>query len=537
MVPGEVLPVEEAKNYGKPAASSDLGFNVAEKLSVAQRLLPELLAEIFLFAVAEVFTQADALNKFRRVCDKDVARRPIVISHVCRSWREAALSVRSLWSFVEIHSRLEDVEGRVDRRCMSLFETYMRRSRGVPLTVFSVITPPLGPSTAGTKALNFADILWALSKQQNRWKQVYIHYSENSSYPKHPSRRLKLVNMPLLEELNLVLPFPLGPTDNGVVLDLSGCARLQRLQLAGEVSIVSNGTLLHNLTEVDLTATDFMRLGSMPAVTVHSSFPSVHDIFKLLRLAPNLELLLARLAPPREGDDPTLEAESSVPMDLPNMRRLILQVEGDEDHLEHLCYFLDHITIPNVYTFGLWCRLRRAPVILEGDGADEAADANNPNFADWWFNLPDLLERSSFPPITSFYIDSDVISQREVRDCMHMLPHLHDLTLVHVPWSARGALRLALDPQKVNLAPSLGVLRFIAVRFGGQKKLRMARVVKMIVSRWRDNGEGDDGEGEGEGGRLKQVVFVGCDVAGLEEHPEIKKCEEEGLKIECRGCI
>ena len=65
-------------------------------------------------------------------------------------------------------------------------------------------------------------------------------------------------------------------------------------------------------------------------------------------------------------------------------------------------------------------------------------------------------------------------------------------------WSARGALRLALDPQKVNLAPALGVLRFIGVRFGGQKKLRMARVVKMVVSRWRDHEEGEEGEGEEE---------------------------------------
>ncbi len=139
----------------------------------------------------------------------------------------------------------------------------------------------------------------------------------------------------------------------------------------------------------------------------------------------------------------------------------------------------------------------------------------NNNFADWWLNLPGLLERSSFPPITSFYIDSDVISQREIRDCMHLLPYLHDLTL---------------DPQKVNLAPELGV------RFGGQKKLRMARVVKMVVSRWREHGE-VEGEADADGGRLTQVVFVGCDVVGLEEHPEIKKCEAEGLKVECHGYV
>ncbi len=371
MVPGEAFSQEAAK-LGKPAASDDLTLGIAKQQpAVAQRLLPELLAEIFLRAAVEEedFAPPDNshhLHVHRPQEGSSAAPDP----HLACLQGMAGRSARRSQPVVVVreHPSSDDGRWRVGRPTVhgALRHVHAAVERGPAYHIFGY--SPLRQASRTRCACQqtpghsiFADVLWALSKHQNRWLRVHIEYHGNCSYPKHPARKLKLVDLPLLEELNLVLPYPLAPTEDGITLDLSTCTRLQKLQLAGEVTIVSNGTLLHSLTEVDLTASNFMKLGSFPVLTDHSTFPTVLDVFKLLQLAPNLELLLARLAPSREGEELALETDASLHMVLPNLRRLVLQAEGDEEHLDRLCFFLDHIAVPNIYAFGLWCRLRRAP--------------------------------------------------------------------------------------------------------------------------------------------------------------------------------
>ncbi|KAJ7141728.1 hypothetical protein C8R43DRAFT_1017077 [Mycena crocata] len=95
----------------------------------------EIVSEIFLHTLDSSGTLAGGLGR----------NSPIFLSHVCRQWRDIALSTPALWAQLHLF-----VVRRSDARtetCLRLLDLWLSRSRECPLSIYMVkyTFPPLSP--------------------------------------------------------------------------------------------------------------------------------------------------------------------------------------------------------------------------------------------------------------------------------------------------------------------------------------------------------------------------------------------------------
>ncbi|KAF5318102.1 hypothetical protein D9619_012134 [Psilocybe cf. subviscida] len=85
-----------------------------------------------------IFEMASSLAEVDREWSELVKARPeIIISHVCRQWRQVALSCPTIWSRIMIRNWVAGTHS-----AAQLLEVYLTRSRGVPLDIVVTIRSP-----------------------------------------------------------------------------------------------------------------------------------------------------------------------------------------------------------------------------------------------------------------------------------------------------------------------------------------------------------------------------------------------------------
>ncbi|KAF9265916.1 hypothetical protein L218DRAFT_845841, partial [Marasmius fiardii PR-910] len=102
-------------------------------LSPARRLFPELWSEIFLWCLPEHTLQHHLArrNAGHNITDTSPSDAPLLLTRVCSSWREVALSTPKLWSNITYTvCRPSASKSQLQR-----LETWLSRSGATPLSV------------------------------------------------------------------------------------------------------------------------------------------------------------------------------------------------------------------------------------------------------------------------------------------------------------------------------------------------------------------------------------------------------------------
>ena len=112
--------------------------------SFADRLLPELLSEIFLLCLPDdLYIRPDPLQA------------PLLVCGVCRTWREIAIGLPMLWS--SLAAKTDSV--------VSLVELWLQRSANLPLSIEFIYGPPR--------------LLAVMMRYTYRWQHVKCTISKN----------------------------------------------------------------------------------------------------------------------------------------------------------------------------------------------------------------------------------------------------------------------------------------------------------------------------------------------------------------------
>ncbi|KAI4525365.1 hypothetical protein K525DRAFT_191792 [Schizophyllum commune Loenen D] len=116
---------QDVQTWGPPYARSSVytGYTSPDRASVSRinELPPELLSHIFLETLPVQLCDARPHNR----------AAPLILSHVCRHWRDIAISLPSLWQRL----CLTGCQSRHNHRRLRLAKTYMDRARGTGLVV------------------------------------------------------------------------------------------------------------------------------------------------------------------------------------------------------------------------------------------------------------------------------------------------------------------------------------------------------------------------------------------------------------------
>ncbi|KAK1227315.1 hypothetical protein PQX77_009689 [Marasmius sp. AFHP31] len=200
-----------------------------------RRLPADIWGEIFVYCLPK-----NQLNV--AVCT--VKEAPLMLTTICRTWREVALNTPRLWNSVHIFSTgqpvapfLEDRSPReliyepTQPKVLHGIKLWLDRSGSLPLTLSVHIVEtalPMSPSEdlsdqeTEVTSTNLLEIMDLLAEYSRRWKTLSLGPGVNASHQRSFSQ-LTAEDIPLLEtvytgDMNLFsdfpLPFPLGPWNN-----------------------------------------------------------------------------------------------------------------------------------------------------------------------------------------------------------------------------------------------------------------------------------------------------------------------------------
>ncbi|KAF7318591.1 hypothetical protein HMN09_00369800 [Mycena chlorophos] len=191
---------------------------------------------------------------------------PTRLTHVCRRWRDIALSSRALWRAIRIDGK-ETQPDDVPSRQLSFTETWFARSEPLAVSVsyrchfhaYYATAPKWQHQTA---------ILAALFAQCHRWQYATLELSEN--VPIVPSRASPTRHMPLLVDLRLKT-YSMGTEVALAKLDTPRLRRLEGILQSHDNYMVLFGPSV---------------LGGLTHLTLH--FIAVTDAWSLLKHCPLL---------------------------------------------------------------------------------------------------------------------------------------------------------------------------------------------------------------------------------------------------------
>ncbi|KAG1725994.1 uncharacterized protein EDB91DRAFT_77805 [Suillus paluster] len=214
-------------------------------VSCLWRLPTEVLSQIFGHCLPG--ENNSALSPSRR-------EAPMLLTGVCRRWREVAVDVPSLWC--RLHLKVHKIDRQLETLC---YDSWLKRSRGRPLSLGLCCS-----ENDSTKLRNF------LQPYINRLSTLSIFFNQGANKPE-----ILLTNLPALQELTI------GTFNH-------------RTWSALEPSISQLSTL-RSLTITHLRF-DHAQLFSLNHICAHLTNVSIvmiqmSGILRLLRLCPNLSSL------------------------------------------------------------------------------------------------------------------------------------------------------------------------------------------------------------------------------------------------------
>ena len=353
----------------------------SKSTDLMDKLPCEVLTDIFLKTITVDYDRGVRLfNEFNL--------RPLRVSHVCRRWREIAISYRYLWSYfcMSVQSRPADI--------LATFDLFQERSSGAPLYFdihFSFIDLDF-VTKPGKDAFNSVEyVILALAQQQHRWVEARLYW-ENGTERKRITELFLAKNMPMLRTLYL---WTLETTT--IYIDTHKCPKLERIDVSGGIVLWTGGEPeTSQLLQCTLS-------GSLTFFDIRSIRTTARSCLDFLQIAPFLEKLRITFRSYNANHRSDGPAAPASPVVHPKLRCLQL-VSG-------LGLLLGQIVLPSLTALD-----------LEGSMKD--------------VTLINFFQRST-PPLTFLRIDCYDNSENTIIDVLRLLPTLREFYLLHVRITAR----------------------------------------------------------------------------------------------------
>ncbi len=236
---------------------------------------------------------------------------PIIVSHVCRTWRRLALRTPALWRHVTLDSRLDMWNERIRRAKACLLEIQL-----VPW--FSHF-----PHRPQNHRCDMAAVQWymhVVTPHIRRWRSLEIVFSDYSPYLWNAALSAccsigKNVQAPLLEELTLL--YRNNDDTKEFCLFSNHAPRLRRVTLDG-IKLTWTPSLFGNLTFLDYTHHGFTR--------GYSAVREVLDMLRVTHRLVELRLLFPHRRPTHYHSLP--DPLETPPVELNRLSVLKLRVQG-----------------------------------------------------------------------------------------------------------------------------------------------------------------------------------------------------------------
>ncbi|KAF7984638.1 hypothetical protein HWV62_12871 [Athelia sp. TMB] len=408
------------------------------RLSLIHSFPPEILAEIFFYFKRNWFDYQS------RTAQKPYGRDGLILpTHVCRHWRQVALSTPFLWNHVFVSADLAyavTTTSKVERA-----QAWVTRAGDCPLYMY------LQCSSAKYEA-TWNALLQVVLPTSRRWKRAVIVLQTGADFS---SIRNKL---PLLETLDIrSFNYVAEPTDDFEIMPM-----LTNLSLTPVGAWVG----AHTFPWTQLTTFD----GNGHEITVQQSHHLVSKMPNLTSL--NVSLLY----------EPNPSTSITSPLRFPQLESLNLTAGGDGG----IDCFLNVLEFPSlrVLTCTFW-ETNGDSDYRWGDADGEDSEADTDFVFSWVVSLISLIDRSS---CSIEYLNLTVESMyTSIHSLLQATPHLKALNIEWLQHGSRWRCRKVIQSLTVPSAGEYGTLvpNLVSLRLQYESDFQMDAFVTMIDSRWR----------------------------------------------------
>ncbi|KAJ2924399.1 hypothetical protein H1R20_g12695, partial [Candolleomyces eurysporus] len=408
------------------------------------RIDDDVLISIFLTALEA----ADSANP-----PMSPAHPAVVFTHVCRRWREAALSARVLWQKIHLvipeyprgwldpnHHELCAWKLRLLKQ-QQMTETWISRTGESQLHIMvseAWTFPPTHRSCYGEQDYsNLTDLINVLCETSSRWKELELDLtfvsSQRSSFPTTRFLSLPPQDDPLLTKVRLDINWN-QPDESLSHLLVSKPSILEAVSLRSLT--VSNETMVHHdlmalsITWSALTHLDFRGYPSTSNRVFNQS-----QALEILRLCPNLVSCYLALA-----SDSKLPPSPGNPITLRFLEEITLR--PCKWHIAR--GFAPSLTLPSLRKFSVQS--------VTGSLCSPLPYAHS--------GLCEFIERfgHSLRDVTFQYI---TLTRDALRQCLANLPNVLSLTLTDAPWAVTSGDCARIDAKLLqSLSPQFDPVGF-----------------------------------------------------------------------------
>ncbi|TDL27601.1 hypothetical protein BD410DRAFT_894670 [Rickenella mellea] len=408
---------------GKNGPSDAVQQNIEDVvLSPAQRLIPDLVSQIFHYCV--VSDKPIGKEEFPR---PNTSMAPLKLARICHAWRQVALCTPNLWASLQIPPFWVSPVG---------LKEWLQRSGGCALS-FSWTSSSTKAHQHRRSICSIADVLL---QHASRWKHVELTVPRTCLL--HLLSPLSRNRPPPLESISITPTFASDDDfiDHLTHIFVSHLPMLSRLTLPGSNFTLSwgNDTILDNLRELTIT-----RPLSGASLTLNVMLP-------LLQCCPRITLVDVFMNDQAflHGNPPQL----TIPLE-----KLSITISGSSQ-VTILGYLLDHLYLPALSELTLMLDL---PVVTVRG----------------WPHLLSLLSRSQCS-LLRLTVKRIPILEEGLIECLRLIPHLQMLYLYGLRVS--NVLLHSLAENAEHILPSLTQMH---VQCGVFDQMTLCAMVR---SRWEN---------------------------------------------------
>lgn len=228
-------------------------------VSTLWRLPTEVLSQIFHYCLPEI-------REFQHLKPPSVLEAPMLLTSVCRRWREVAIATPTLWCELLVTI---DNEAQWRKRRIFCYKSWLERSRGCPLSLELFTDSPY----------DWPKMIPFLRPHANRISSLCIHMP-------FEERKFDILDIlsPTLQELII---FTLDPTLYEPIFDIDDFMADSQVQSISQLSALHSLHVLDSTFDVKLLSSFDPALWARPTnITIGADEPAT--VLHLFRLAPNL---------------------------------------------------------------------------------------------------------------------------------------------------------------------------------------------------------------------------------------------------------